>query len=155
MLHPLDDGPIVFRSTHSCEGLHDSTRLPALVIRKIHIPGISVTNDVDSVSVHLETLRLYCDVVRLRSFRAAPSRTSSPSRRPARPSSSSRRSFGVGLIDRTKRPFVITREGEAFYDAAPGHLESWEKAKTEVAAVKARWTARCGVAAIYSVACTT
>jgi len=46
---------------------------------------------------------------------------------------------------------VITREGEAFYDAARGHPQSWEKAKTEVAAVKARVDGTVRVAAIYSV----
>src|SRR5439155_983623 len=59
--------------------------------------------------------------------------------------------LGVPLIDRTKRPFVVTREGEAFYTAARAILESWEKAKTEVPAVRARVDGTVRVAAIYSV----
>jgi DNA-binding transcriptional LysR family regulator len=46
---------------------------------------------------------------------------------------------------------VVTREGEAFSTAVRGILESWEKAKTEVAAVKARVDGTVRVAAIYSV----
>jgi DNA-binding transcriptional LysR family regulator len=82
--------------------------------------------------VHLETLRLYCDVVRLRSFsRGAEQNFVSQSA--------------------ARRAFVVTREGDAFYGAARGILESWEKAKTEVAAVKARVDGTVRVAAIYSV----
>jgi DNA-binding transcriptional LysR family regulator len=59
--------------------------------------------------------------------------------------------LGVALVDRTKRPFVVTPEGDAFYRAARGILEAWEKAKTEVAAVKVRVDGTVRVAAIYSV----
>ena len=54
-------------------------------------------------------------------------------------------------MDRTKRPFVVTPEGLAFYEACRGLLESWEKVKTEVAAVKARVDGTVRVSAIYSV----
>ena len=59
--------------------------------------------------------------------------------------------LGVALLDRTKRPFVVTPEGQAFYEACRGLLESWEKAKAEIAAVKARVDGTVRVAAIYSV----
>ena len=55
------------------------------------------------------------------------------------------------LIDRTKRPFVVTPEGQAFYRSCQGLLETWEKAKSEVAAVKERVAGTVKVAAIYSV----
>src|SRR5262245_14601453 len=59
--------------------------------------------------------------------------------------------LGVALLDRTKRPFVVTPEGQAFYEACRGLLESWDKAKSEVAAVKERVAGTVRVAAIYSV----
>jgi len=59
--------------------------------------------------------------------------------------------LGEVLLDRTKRPFVVTPEGQAFYEACRGLLESWEKARAEVAAVKARVDGTVRVAAIYSV----
>src|SRR5262249_23401212 len=59
--------------------------------------------------------------------------------------------LGVALLDRTKRPFVVTPEGQAFYAACRELLESWEKAKSEVAAVKERVAGTVRVAAIYSV----
>jgi DNA-binding transcriptional LysR family regulator len=101
--------------------------------------------------VHLETLRLYCDVVRLRSFSRGAEENFVSQSAASQAVQQLEGQLGVALIDRTKRPFVVTREGEAFYTAARGILESWEKAKTEVAAVKVRVDGTVRVAAIYSV----
>jgi DNA-binding transcriptional LysR family regulator len=101
--------------------------------------------------VHLETLRLYCDVVRLRSFSRGAEQNFVSQSAASQAVQQLETQLGVVLVDRTKRPFVVTREGEAFYTAARGILESWEKAKTEVAAVKARVDGTVRVAAIYSV----
>jgi DNA-binding transcriptional LysR family regulator len=101
--------------------------------------------------VHLETLRLYCDVVRLRSFSRGAEQNFVSQSAASQAVQQLEAQLGVVLVDRTKRPFVVTREGEAFYAAARGILESWEKAKTEVAAVKARVDGTVRVAAIYSV----
>lgn len=101
--------------------------------------------------MHLETLRLYCDVVRLRSFSRGAEQNFVSQSAASQAVQQLETQLGVVLVDRTKRPFVVTREGEAFYTAARGILESWEKAKTEVAAVKARVDGTVRVAAIYSV----
>ena len=101
--------------------------------------------------MHLETLRLYCDVVRLRSFSRGAEQSFVSQSAASQAVQQVEAQLGVVLIDRTKRPFVVTREGEAFYRAARGILESWEKAKAEVAAVKARVDGTVRVAAIYSV----
>ena len=101
--------------------------------------------------MHLETLRLYCDVVRLRSFSRGADLNFVSQSAASQAVQQLEGQLGVALIDRTKRPFVVTPQGEAFYDAARGILEAWEKAKTEVAAVKARVDGTVRVAAIYSV----
>ena len=101
--------------------------------------------------MHLETLRLYCDVVRLRSFSRGAEQNFVSQSAASQAVQQLEAQLGVVLIDRTRRPFVVTREGDAFYGAARGILESWEKAKTEVAAVKARVDGTVRVAAIYSV----
>jgi len=101
--------------------------------------------------VHLETLRLYCDVVRLRSFSRGAEQNFVSQSAASQAVQQLEAQLGAVLIDRTKRPFVVTREGEAFYVAARSILEAWEKAKTEVAAVKARVDGTVRVAAIYSV----
>jgi len=101
--------------------------------------------------VHLETLGLYCDVVRQRSFsRGAEQRHVSQSAA-SQAVQQLENLLGVELIDRSKRPFAVTPEGQAFYESARTLLEQWEKAKTGVAAVKARVGGTVRVAAIYSV----
>ncbi len=101
--------------------------------------------------MHLETLRLYCDVVRLRSFsRGAAQRFVSQSAA-SQAVQQLERELGVSLIDRTKRPFAVTAEGHTFYNACRGLLEAWEQARVAVAAVKARVDGTVRVAAIYSV----
>lgn len=101
--------------------------------------------------MHLETLRLYCDVVRLRSFSRGAQQNFVSQSAASQAVHQLERVLGVGLIDRTKRPFVVTPEGQAFYEACRTLLEGWEKAKAGVAAVKARVDGTVRVAAIYSV----
>ena len=101
--------------------------------------------------MHLETLRLYCDVVRLRSFSRGAEQTFVSQSAASQAVQQLESHLGVALIDRTRRPFVVTREGEAFYTAARGILDAWDKAKNEVATVKARVDGTVRVAAIYSV----
>src|SRR5574341_1391754 len=103
------------------------------------------------IALHLETLRLYCDVVRQRSFsRGAEQRHVSQSAA-SQAVQQLEGLLGVELIDRSRRPFAVTPEGQAFYESARVLLEQWEKAKTGVAAVKARVGGTVRVAAIYSV----
>jgi len=101
--------------------------------------------------VHLETLRLYCDIVRLQSFSRGAEQNFVSQSAASQAVQQLERELGVRLIDRSKRPFVVTPEGQAFYGACRGVLEAWDKAKTEVGSVQARVAGTVRVAAIYSV----
>jgi DNA-binding transcriptional LysR family regulator len=101
--------------------------------------------------MHLETLRLYCDVVRLRSFSRGAEANFVSQSAASQAVQQLERELGVALIDRTRRPFAVTAEGQSFFTASRGLLESWEKAKAEIAAVKAQVDGTVRVAAIYSV----
>jgi DNA-binding transcriptional LysR family regulator len=101
--------------------------------------------------VHLETLRLYCDVVRLRSFSRGAAQNFVSQSAASQSMQQLEAELGVPLLDRTKRPLVVTPEGQAFYDACRELLEGWDKAKADIAAVKARVNGTVRVAAIYSV----
>jgi DNA-binding transcriptional LysR family regulator len=101
--------------------------------------------------MHIETLRLYCDVVRLRSFSRGAEQNFVSQSAASQAVQQLETTLGVTLIDRTKRPFVVTPEGQAFHGACQSMLEVWEKAKSEIAAVKARVDGTVRVAAIYSV----
>ena len=101
--------------------------------------------------MHLETLRLFCDVVRLRSFSKGAEQNFVSQSAASQAVQQLEGQVGAVLIDRTKRPFVVTAEGRSLYDACRSMLESWEKAKSDLAAVKARVDGTVRVAAIYSV----
>src|SRR5688572_1960245 len=101
--------------------------------------------------VQLETLRLYRDVVRLGSFSRGAEHNHVSQSAASQAIQLLEGDLGVTLIDRTKRPFVVTPEGQTFYEACRTLLEGWEKARAEVVAVKARVAGTVRVAAIYSV----
>ena len=101
--------------------------------------------------MHLETLRLYCDVVRLRSFSKGAEQNFVSQSAASQAVQQLESQIGAVLIDRTQRPFVVTPEGRSLYEACRSMLESWEKAKSDLAAVKARVDGTVRVAAIYSV----
>src|SRR5438046_5236065 len=101
--------------------------------------------------MHLETLRLYCDIVRLRSFSRGAEQNFVSQSAASQAVQLLEAELGVALLDRTKRSFVVTPEGQACYEACRGLLESWDKAKAGIAAVKARVDGTVRVAAIYSV----
>jgi DNA-binding transcriptional LysR family regulator len=101
--------------------------------------------------MHLESLRLYCDVVRLRSFSRGAEQNFVSQSAASQAVAQLEAQLGVALIDRTKRPFVVTPEGAAFYEACREVLESWDRARAAVGATKARVDGTVRVAAIYSV----
>jgi DNA-binding transcriptional LysR family regulator len=101
--------------------------------------------------MNLETLRLYCDVVRANSFSlgAAANRVSQSAASQA--VRQLEQDLGVLLIDRTKRPFDVTQEGSVFFDACQDIMERLERARAEINAHRTRVEGVVRVAVIYSV----
>lgn len=100
--------------------------------------------------MHLETLRLYCDVVRLRSFSRGAEQNFVSQSAASQAVAQLESQLGVSLIDRTRRPFAVTAAGSAFYDACRDVLQAWEHARVAAGAEKARVDGTVRVAAIYS-----
>src|SRR5256885_15409096 len=100
--------------------------------------------------MHLETLRLYCDIVRLRSFSRGAEQNFVSQSAASQAVQLLQAELGVALMDRTKRPLVVTPDGQSFYEALPGLLESWEKVKTEVPGVEGRVDGTARAAALLS-----
>jgi DNA-binding transcriptional LysR family regulator len=101
--------------------------------------------------VHLETLHLYCDVVRLRSFSRGAELHHVSQSAASQAVQLLEEDLGVTLLDRTMRPFIVTAQGRAFYDACRGLLDGYEKAKSSISAMSAGLAGTVRVAAIYSV----
>src|SRR5215813_2265484 len=101
--------------------------------------------------MNLDTLSLYCDVIRSGSFSlgAAAHRISQSAASQA--VRQLEEELGAQLIDRTKRPFMITPEGKKFFEACLVLLDSFEKAKAEITQQKTAVGGDIRVAVIYSV----
>lgn len=101
--------------------------------------------------MNLETLQLYCDVVRSNSFSqgAAANRVSQSAASQAVRQLEG--DLGVRLIDRTQRPFSLTREGTLFFEACQEIVERLERARAEIHTQRTRIEGVVRVAVIYSV----
>ena len=101
--------------------------------------------------MNLDTLRLYCDVVRLRSFSRAATASGVSQSAASQAIQQLEAELDATLLDRSCRPLAPTAEGRGFYDACRGLLAGFEKARADLAASRPRVEGTVRVAAIYSV----
>jgi DNA-binding transcriptional LysR family regulator len=101
--------------------------------------------------VNLDTLRLFCDVVRFRSFSRAAAGNGVTQSAASQSIQQLEAELDAVLLDRSRRPLQPTEEGRAFYESCRTLLQGFEKARAELAARKQRVEGTVRVAAIYSV----
>ena len=101
--------------------------------------------------MQLDTLRLYCDLVRLRSYSRAAERHHVSQSAASQAIGKLERDLGATLLDRTRRPLAVTPSGHAFYEACLGVLAAWEQARAAVSAAEPSIDGTVRLAAIYSV----
>ncbi len=101
--------------------------------------------------MNLDTLSLYCDVIRSGSFSLGASAHRVSQSAASQAIRQLEDEVGAQLIDRTKRPFMITPEGQKFFDACLVMLESFDKVKAEIRSQKTLVSGAVRVAVIYSV----
>ena len=101
--------------------------------------------------MNLDTLRLYYDVVRLRSFSRAAAAGGVSQSAASQAVQQLEAELDAILLDRSRRPLEPTAEGRGFYDACRGLLSGFEKARADLAASRQRVEGTVRVAAIYSV----
>lgn len=99
----------------------------------------------------LETLRLYCDIVRFQSFSRGAAANGVSQSAASQAIRQLETELGVQLLDRSKRPFTVTREGRAFYEGCRDLLEGFEQVRARVASARNSLSGPVRVAAIYSV----
>ena len=66
--------------------------------------------------MNLETLYLYCDVIRSNSFSLGAAANHFSQSAASQSVRQLEQELGVQLIDRTKRPFMVTTEGSIFFE---------------------------------------
>lgn len=101
--------------------------------------------------MNLEMLKLYCDIVRLHSFSQGAAANQISQSAASQAIHQMETELEVLLIDRSKRPFMVTPEGRTFYDGCQALLQGFEKVRAQIASVRTQITGNVRVAAIYSV----
>ncbi|MCR4414018.1 MAG: LysR family transcriptional regulator [Thermoguttaceae bacterium] len=101
--------------------------------------------------MNIETLRIFCDVVQHQSFSRGAAANNVSQSAATQSIHRMERHFGVQLVDRNKRPFVLTPEGQACYEGFREVLELYDAVETRVRSLRKEITGLVRVAAIYSV----
>jgi DNA-binding transcriptional LysR family regulator len=101
--------------------------------------------------MHLKTLRVFCDVVRRRSFSQAASENGISQSAASQMVHHLENHLGVKLIDRSKRPFVLTPEGKVYYEGSRGVVERYLALEEKVRSLHQEVAGRLRVASIYSI----
>jgi DNA-binding transcriptional LysR family regulator len=103
--------------------------------------------------MHLKSLKVYCDVITCGSFSRAASENGMSQSAVSQIVGQLEENLGEGvkLIDRSKRPFVVTREGETFFHGCKKLLARFEMLEEQVRFMHNDVTGRVSIAAIYSI----
>lgn len=101
--------------------------------------------------MNIETIRIFCDVVQHQSFSRGAAANDVSQSAATQSVHRMERHFGVQLVDRTKRPFVLTPEGQACYEGFREVLELYDAVVARVRSLRMEITGVVRLAAIYSV----
>jgi len=101
--------------------------------------------------MHLRFLKIFCDIADLRSFSRAAKANSVSQSNASQVVHHLEEHFGVQLIDRSKRPFMLTPEGKRFHEGARVIVQRYDDLEREVRSLHEAVAARITVASIYSV----
>lgn len=101
--------------------------------------------------MQLKSLKVFCDVVGRRSFSRAADENGISQSGASQMVHQLEDHLGVRLIDRSKRPFVLTPEGQVYYDGCREIVHKFFTLEEEVRTLHEDVSGRVAVAAIYSV----
>src|SRR5262250_3578853 len=101
--------------------------------------------------MNLDTLKLFCEVVRLRSFSRAASSNGVTQSAASQAIQQLEAELDVPLLDRSRRPLVPTEAGQVFFEACRDLLQGFDNARASLLASRQRVEGTVRVAAIYSV----
>ena len=101
--------------------------------------------------MHIEMLKIFCDLIELRSFSKAAEKHLLSQSAISQQLAQLELTYKCQLVDRKKRPIELTKEGELLYKAAEDMLDRYEQLKSELNALKSSSRSRINVGAIYSI----
>ena len=101
--------------------------------------------------MHIEVLKIFCDIVGFRSFSQGADANQVSQSRASQMVHYLEEHLGVKLIDRSYRPWILTPEGKVFYDGCRDVVEQYYELETEVKSFHDEVNSIIRVASIYSV----
>ena len=101
--------------------------------------------------MNIETLRIFCDVVQHQSFSRGAKLNDVSQSAATQSVHRVEEHFGVQLVDRSKRPFVLTPEGQTCFEGFREVLELYDSVESRVKSLRKEIGGLVRVAAIYSV----
>jgi DNA-binding transcriptional LysR family regulator len=101
--------------------------------------------------MHLRFLKIFCDIVDLGSFSRAAKLNDVSQSNASQVVHHLEEDLGVRLIDRSKRPFVVTPEGKQFHEGCRVIVQRYDDLQREVRSLHDAAAGRLKVASIYSV----
>jgi DNA-binding transcriptional LysR family regulator len=101
--------------------------------------------------MHLRFLKIFCDIVDLGSFSRAAKLNGVSQSNASQVVHTLEERMGVQLIDRSKRPFVLTPEGQRFHEGSRVIVQRYDDLEREVRSLHEAAASRLTVASIYSV----
>ena len=101
--------------------------------------------------MNIDTFRIFCDVVQHQSFSRGAAANGVSQSAATQSVHRVEEYFGVQLVDRSKRPFVLTPEGQACYEGFREVLDLYDAVEARVRSLRKEITGMVRVASIYSV----
>jgi len=101
--------------------------------------------------MQFESIKVFCDVARQRSFSSAAAANGISQSAVSQIVNQLEKRLGVLLVDRSRRPLQLTRQGQAYYDGCRKLVDEYQAVEASVKNLGERITGTVRVAAIYSV----
>src|SRR5687768_13934580 len=98
--------------------------------------------------MHLKSIKVFCDIVQQRSFSRAADENDISQSGASQLVHQLEHRLGVKLIDRSKRPFVLTPEGEIYYEGCRGLVDTYFALEDKVRTLHQEVVGRVRVASI-------
>ncbi len=101
--------------------------------------------------MHIETLKVFCDLADLRSFSKTAEKHTISQSAVSQQLAQLELVYKCQFINRKKRPLELTSAGQLFYQACKDMLERYEQFRTELNVHKSSTVSRINVGAIFSI----
>ena len=101
--------------------------------------------------MHIETLRIFCDLAELKSFSKTAEKHLLSQSAISQQLAQVELAYKCQLINRKKRPIELTKEGQLLYRASRDILDRYEQLQSELNSMKSSSSSRINIAAIFSV----